>query len=150
MGRGSGKLGRGSGRGGGRGGCGTGNAAKEKITLGEHWFQVGSMSQASEFVKVRSFLINHIRKTYRHGDDIGDALDNSQEPDTDNWIPAVWKYRMKNPDPNLEDEANDMIKMIQKEEVHNQMTRKSVEETNRGKAFALIWEQCDSGMQESI
>ena len=57
---------------------------------------------------------------------------------------------MKNPDPDLEDEANDMIKMIQKEEVHNYMTRKSVYKTNRGKAFALIWEQCDSGMQESI
>ena len=44
MGRGSGKLGRGSGRGGGRGGRGMGNAAKEKTTLAEHWFQVGSMS----------------------------------------------------------------------------------------------------------
>ena len=54
------------------------------------------------------------------------------------------------PTPILEDETNDMIKMIQKEEVHNYMTRKSVYETNRGKAFALIWEQCDSGMQESI
>ena len=58
MGRGSGKLGRGSGRGGRRGGCGTGNAAKEKTTLAEHRFQVGSMSQASEFVKVRLSLIH--------------------------------------------------------------------------------------------
>ena len=143
-------MGRGSGRGGRRGGRGTGNAAKERTTLAEHRFQVGMMSQASEFVKVRNFLINHIWKTYRHGNNIGDALDNSQEPDTNDWIPAVRKYWMKNADPDLEDEANDMIKMIQKEEVHNYMTRKLVYETNRGKVFALIWEQCDSGMQESI
>ena len=57
---------------------------------------------------------------------------------------------MKNADPDLEDETNDMIKMIQREEVHNYMTRKSVYETNRGKAFALIWEQCNSTTQESL
>ena len=98
--------------------------------MAEHRFQVGAMSQASEFVKVRNFFINHIRKTYQHGDNIGDALDNSQEPDTNDWIPAVWKYWMKNADSDLEDEANNMTKIIQKEEVHNYMTRKSVYETN--------------------
>ena len=110
MGRGSGK----SGRGGGRGGRGTANAAKEKTTLAEHRFKVGSVSRASDYVKTREFIVNHIRKTYLFGDDIGNALDNSKEPDTDDWIPAVRKYNIKSEDPDTEDKVNEMIKMIKK------------------------------------
>ena len=150
MGRGSGKSGRGSGRGGGRGGRGTGSATKEKTTLAEHRFKVGSVSRASDYVKTREFIINHIRKTYLFGDDIGNALDNSKEPDTDEWIPPVRKYNIKSEDPDADEEMKDMIKMIKKEQVHNYMKRVSAYSTNRGKAFAMIWGQCDTDMKNNL
>ena len=36
---------------------------------------VGSAKQASDFVIVNEYLINHIKKTYDHGGDIGSALE---------------------------------------------------------------------------
>ena len=57
MGRNSGRGGRGSGRGkgGGRGGRGTGNQARVKKTLLENIFYTGAVTQASDFVVVKSF-----------------------------------------------------------------------------------------------
>ena len=69
--RNQGRSGRGSGRsrGGGRGGRGTGGQPKIKKTLADHIFYVGAVTQASDFVVVKKFLINHIKKTYDYGDD---------------------------------------------------------------------------------
>ena len=72
---------RGSGRGHGRQG-GRGRSAGQRSAdtrtrkaVNYHVYQIGSAKQASDFVIVTKFLINHIRKTYRYGDDIGQALE---------------------------------------------------------------------------
>ena len=75
----------GRGKGGGRSGRGTGGAPRPKKTLAENIFYVGAVTQASDFVVVKKFLINHIKKTFDYGDDIGEALVKDKEPDMDEW-----------------------------------------------------------------
>ena len=81
MGRGSGK-----GRGAGGGGRGTGNQPKVKKTLSDHIFYTGAVMQASNFVKVKKFLINHIKKSYDYGDDISGALKKDRQRNFDDWL----------------------------------------------------------------
>ena len=81
MGRNSSRSGRGSGRGrgAGRGGRGTGSQTRVKKTLSENIFYTGAVTQASDFVVVKKFLLNFIKKTYQYGDDIGEALIKGEE-----------------------------------------------------------------------
>ena len=76
--RGRGQHGRG-GRGGRRPGRGNGGRTNKIYEskckrLEDYIFTIGSTNQASDFVVVSKYLINHIRKTYVNGEDIGDAL----------------------------------------------------------------------------
>ena len=85
-GRGRGYRGRSS-RGGGRGrgkpksSSQTSNAAKPVVrkTLADHVYAIGSARQASDYSVITAFIINHIRKTFEYGDDIGDALESRSE-----------------------------------------------------------------------
>ena len=91
MGRNSNRSGRGSGRSknAGRGGRGTGSQTRVKKTLSENVFYTGAVTQASDFIVVKKFLINYIKKTYDFGDDIGEALVKNKKPDMDKWMPTI-------------------------------------------------------------
>ena len=54
-----------------------------KRTLSDHIFYTGAVTHASNFVEVKKFLINHIKKSYDYGDDIGEALKKDRKPDFD-------------------------------------------------------------------
>ena len=60
-----------------------------KKTLSENIFYTGAVTQASDFVVVKKFLINYIKKTYDFGNDIGTALAKNREPDTDEWLSLI-------------------------------------------------------------
>jgi len=83
--------GRGYGRGGGRG---RGNSRysnnrskqssktqlpKERKSLADYRFTIGTATQQSDFPTVAEYLINYIRKTYVHGDHIAIALEQRKE-----------------------------------------------------------------------
>ena len=44
-------------------------------TVHDYVYYIGSAKQASDFVIVTKYLLNHIRKTYTFGDDVADALE---------------------------------------------------------------------------
>ena len=68
-----GRGGRGTGNNRSRKGNRSGNANKTKKTLQEHIYHLGTASQASDYVTITDFILNHIKKTYVNGDDIADA-----------------------------------------------------------------------------
>ena len=51
----------------------------QRTKLSDYICNVGSAKHASDFIVVNECLINHIRKTYDHGGDIGSALNQEGE-----------------------------------------------------------------------
>jgi hypothetical protein len=62
---------------------------KERKVLSDYIFNIGSSKQASEFELVSQFIINHIRKEYEDGNDVGDALEERKEVDFDQFKPGL-------------------------------------------------------------
>ena len=101
--------GRGSGRGqGGRGRGGRGfnrrkfnnkKSEKEKRSLKDHNYYIGSSKQASDYETTTEFIINHIKKTYNHGRDIAEALKNLEPLDRTQWVPQLQASAIQGDDP---------------------------------------------------
>ena len=51
----------------------------EQKTLNDYKYTIGTMKQVGDYNKITTYLILHIRKTYKHSSDIADAIEN-QEP----------------------------------------------------------------------
>ena len=47
--------------------------------MANYIYKVGTSKQASDYVIITRYLINHIRKSFEFGDDIGQALDTRTE-----------------------------------------------------------------------
>ena len=73
-GRGRGKGGRGNSR-----NSGKHNKEPQRKTLADYIYKVGGPRQSSDCIKITKFLINHVRKTFKFGDDIGQALEDRAE-----------------------------------------------------------------------
>ena len=50
-------------------------------------YYLGSAKQASDYVTVTEFIINHIRVTFVNGGDIGDALEKLEPKDFSSCMP---------------------------------------------------------------
>ena len=50
-------------------------------SLQDYVYHIGSAKQASDYVIVMKYLLNHICKTYTFGDDIANALETQTEMD---------------------------------------------------------------------
>jgi hypothetical protein len=55
----------------------------------DYIFSLGTGKQASDFELVSQFIINHIRKEYEDGNDVGDALEVQKEVDFDRYKPSL-------------------------------------------------------------
>ena len=136
MGRNNNRSGRGSGRGGrgaGRGGRGTGSQPRVKKTLAENIFYVGAVTQASDFVEVKKFLINYIQKTYDYGDDIGEALLRDKHPDMRKWLPE--QMESEESDPQKAEKENKRLEWLYKEELKTYQLRKTAYEKSLKRAI---------------
>ena len=145
--------GRGShgGRGRGSGGRNSGKSTiptKAKKLISDYVFYTGSAKQATDFDSNREYIINHIRKTYNYGDDIGTALEELQEV-TDFNEPSLAAVPDDIPasQRSLKAEEN---KMKYQAELELWMKRKQAYALNRTKAYALLWEQCAKSMKNKI
>ena len=70
---------------------------KKKKTLEDYYFYVGSSKQASDYEVTANFVINHIKKTYDYGKDIGDALKELKVPDVKLWETTLQASKIKDP-----------------------------------------------------
>ena len=70
---------------------------KKKKTLEDNYFYVGSSTQASDYEVTANFVINHIKKTYDYGKDIGDVLKELKVPDIKLWVTTLQGSIVKDP-----------------------------------------------------
>ena len=118
--------------------------------LSDYIFTVGGAKQATNFTLVEQFIINHIRKTYQGGDDLGNALENRQETDFLAMRPILAAPTAL-PDNRAEfacqTRENELYYEAQVKEFVSRVNRY---EDNKGRAFALIFSQCDKTLQNKI
>ena len=159
--RGGGRGGRGAGRGQTRGGRGFGrnktNKPVEKKTLSDYTYHIGTSKQASDYISTTQYIINYIKQTYQHGNDIGEALEKLKPFDVDQYEPRIELEEI----PMISDEIseatvqvfkyqNEMKLSMYKSRCDRFTERKTVYETNLNKAHALIWARCNALMRSKI
>ena len=134
----------------GRGGAPIGaSVSKKEVT--DYFFYLGSAKQASDYETTSEFLINHIRKTYTYGNDIGTALETLTETDLDSHKPKLELYTKADlDDDDARAVANEQNKMEFKADYDLFRKRKTAYEDNRTKAYAFLWERCTKGMQAKL
>ena len=93
-----------------------------KLSIQDHVSYIGSSKQANDFVTVTLFLINHTRKTYTYGEDIGQALQSREPLDFSQLAPRLQVS-------NAEDKAtreveNEQFRVLYKAKVDSFVKRK--------------------------
>ena len=62
---------------------------KERKSVSDYVYYIGSAKQARNFSVITSYLINHIRKTFNNGDDIGNAIESKTPMDHNTIKPSM-------------------------------------------------------------
>ena len=65
------------------------SSAGKKQYVTDYNYYLGSSKQASDYETTTEFLINHIKKLYDYGNDIGSALEKLESIDTTAWKPSM-------------------------------------------------------------
>ena len=143
-----GRGGRGTGNNRSRKGNRSGNANKTKKTLQEHIYHLGTASQASDYVTITDFILNHIKKTYVNGDDIADAIEAGEEPNFTEWRPQ--RERSVSTDPDVQQMEDEDLMISYKLELQSFIKRRDTYKSNRSKAYGLFFGQCAKKMQNKI
>ena len=159
-GRGRGYRGRGNGRGRGRGRgrssrnntSGTAYKPTTKKTLTDFTYYIGSSKQSNDCQLTTEFIVNHIRKTFEHGNDIATSLETPRgDFDFDKVKPSLG---ISTEDPSKEkakyDKETREFEMMYSQELKMFLSRKETYAKNKVKAYALIWERCSTAVQNKI
>ena len=138
---------------GGRGRFGRGpnkrsSPSYKKKSLNDYMYYLGSARQASDYEKTTEYLINHIKKSFNFGNDIGTALEELQEHDMTPHHPKLEFSTSTDTDKKAAEDEQYKIEF--KAEYDGYMKRKQALETNMMKAYAFPWEQCAKAMQNKI
>ena len=102
--------------------------------------------QAADYDIITKFLILHIRKTYLNGDDIGNALENQQETEFNAPILEV----SSSTDAAIKARENKQYEMIFEAKLALYLKQEETYRTNKGKAYAFVFGQCNKSMQAKI
>ena len=124
--------------------------------LNDYKYAIGTAKQAGNYNRITNFLILHIRKTYKNGRDITDAIE-KQEPF--NFDLSAPKLKISttvetvdtSPKEKLEIKCeNDPYKIEYEAEVQLHLKEKSHYCTNLGKAYTFLFGECTTGLQHRI
>ena len=145
--------GRSSNRRGGKGGRGGQNRnnnwrnkTTKKKTIEGYFFYVGSTT--SDYEITAEFIINHIKETFKRGNDIAESLRTLEPYDTDQRRPTLkWS---KQTDKEEKDRENTQFELQHKAHLEKAMEREHTYKDNQFKAYALLWERCAKAMQNRI
>ena len=140
-------------RGGGRGRGKNNNSSSKssnskpagRKTLADHNYSIGSAKQASDYSVITQFIINHVRKTFEFGDDIGDALETRKEVTLA--VPKLEPVQQDNPNKEIKEKQNELL---YKARVTAYVAREEKYVANKGKAYALIYGQCNKALQHKL
>jgi hypothetical protein len=111
-------------------------------------YGIGSAKQASDFVIVTKYLINHIKKTYVYGDDIASALESRSPYDFTAIMPVL--QVSSDTDPATKAREDKQFEILYKAEIDSFVQRKSKYDSNLGNAYAFLFGQCNKAMQNKL
>ena len=120
-----------------------------KKSLSDYIYYLGSAKQAADYETTTEFLVNHIKKTFNFGIDIGTALESPEITYSMDQHKPILQIS-KNSDAATSEAENKQFEIEFKEEYGAFIKRKQSYETNITKAYAFLWEQCAKGMQSKI
>jgi hypothetical protein len=107
--------------------------------LSDSIYYLGSAKQAADYKTTTDFLINHIKKTFNFGNDIGTAQEDLEEYNMDQHWPQL--RTSGNTDEEEKELTNKQYEIEFKTELNGFMKRKQNLEANTTKAYAFLWEQ---------
>ena len=125
----------------------TNSTKPHKKTLQDHQYYLGSAKQASDCQQATEFIINHIKKVFEYGADIGSALEELQAVNMNQYKPKLQVSVKTEEAKSAEDRQ---FEMEFKAEFDLYTKRKQVHENNLTKACASLWEQCSKAMQNKV
>jgi len=123
---------------------------KEKKTLKDYNYYLGSSKQASDYETTTEFIINHIKKTYTYGKDIAQALKDLEPFNLARFMPRLQMYESDSEEEEESDEDEDETEEEREARREARDEARHEYENNLIKAYALIWERCTKGMQNKI
>ena len=121
------------------------NKSTARKTLADHVYSIGSAKQASDYSVITQFIINHIRKSFEFGDDIGDALENWKDVELD--PPKLKPVSKYSENKELEERQNEYLFKAQ---IAAFVAREEKYIANKGKGYALIYGQCNKPLQHKL
>jgi hypothetical protein len=119
-----------------------------KKSVNDYYYYLGSAKQASDYEMTTEFLINYIKKTFDYRSDIGRALKELKEVDTDPWKPTL--NHSSDTDAAIQAIQNKQFEMEFKADYDAYRKRVLALENNKTKAYALFWERCTKGMKNKL
>ena len=122
--------------------------AKKKKSIEDYYFYVGSAKQASDYEVTAEFVLNHIKKTFDHGNDIAESLRLLREPNINLWRPSL-RVSLKSDEDERVLETR-QFELEYKSELDEATRRIRYYRNNRFKAYALLWERCAKSLQNKI
>ena len=134
---------------------------KERKSISDYIYYIGSAKQASDYTVVTSYLINHIRKTYDNGDDVGEAIEKRIPMNFDAVKPSMGNtttvvnlsetnpVKLAKAQAEYKKEVRE-VEMMYEAEIKSFVNRKSRYETNLGKAYAFLYAQCNKALQSKL
>ena len=139
---------------GGRGGRGRGgrSSAPKQVnrtkTITDYNYYVGSAQQASDYEITTELIINHIKKTYDQGNDIGMALKDLIPMDGNKNKPDLKTSTLS--DTIMRSTQTEQYKMEFRADYDELRKRVRTYTGNMTKSYALVWERFTKGMQNKI
>ena len=121
---------------------------ESRKSMSDYIYYIGTSKQASDYVVVTKYLINHIQKTYINGEDIGKALETRMPLDFATLMPRL--QISTSDDKSDQERENEQFKMLYKAEIDSYVKRKDTYHSNIGNAYALVYGQCSKAMQSKL
>jgi hypothetical protein len=140
----------------GHGGC-TGrqnnsNSNQQKIsqkkTLQDHQYYLASVRQASDYEMTTTFLVNQIKNTFSHGNDIATALDQLKPFNFTSFKPSFQTSQSSEED--IKVLENEQFRIEFKTLFNVYVKQEQTYQANLSKSYAFLWDQCSKAMQHKI
>jgi hypothetical protein len=120
-----------------------------KKTLADYkYVPGGSNKSANECMEVTKYILNYIRRTFTHSEDVQQALEERKPYDFQKEKPK--REISTETDPVLKKIEEEDIESVFKAEIAQYVKRKDSYRSNMSKAYGLLWQQCTKAMQNKI
>ena len=116
--------------------------------LSDYIYYIGSATKANDYNIITNFIINHIKSTYRYGEDISKALEERKNIDFKDEIPRL--QTSASDDEELKEVENRQLEILFKAEIEAFVKRTEEYKSNFVNAYGLIFAQCNRSLQNKI